>query len=91
MLLMIFLEFLDLKQIPANALYFPIEVIQPCLICSRFTWGNFSIKFLGLPLICSRLTTLFYQPLLGGLCSRVLHWTTRFISQAGRLELVRSV
>lgn len=68
-----------------------LVVIQSSLARSRFTWANLPIKFLVLPLICSRLNASLCQPLLDNLCFRVLHWTTRFISQAGTLELVRSV
>lgn len=90
-----FSEASGLKTNPSKCNIFfssvPIAVIRNVISRSRFSWGELPIKFLGLPLLTSRLNAVTCQPLINNLCSRVLHWTNRFLSQAGRLHLIRSV
>lgn len=69
----------------------PLLVIRDALLRSGFAWGELPIKFLGLSLISSRLKENDCIHLINNLCSRILHWTSRFLSQACRLHLIRSV
>ena len=56
-----------------------------------FQLGSFPAKFLGVPLITSKLSLADCQPLLEKLKSRISSWTNRFLSYAGRLQLIKSV
>ena len=56
-----------------------------------FPVGCLPIKYLGVPLISTRLKTTHYTTLIEKIESRVKGWTNRFLSYAGRLQLIISV
>lgn len=56
-----------------------------------FKEGALPIKYLGLPLISSRLTRLHCQELVSKITTRISTWTVRTLSYAGRLQLIKSV
>ena len=53
--------------------------------------GCLPAKFLGVPLISSRLSINMCRPLIQNLTNRILSWTTFTLSFAGRVQLVKSV
>ncbi|GAV92490.1 LOW QUALITY PROTEIN: zf-RVT domain-containing protein, partial [Cephalotus follicularis] len=57
---------------------------------SQFTAASLPIKYLGLPLITSRLTKQDCAPLLAKILGRANSWVSRSLSYAGRLQLIRS-
>ena len=56
-----------------------------------FKEGTLPIKFLGVPLISTRLTARDCRPLIDKITNRVESWTSKRLSYAGRLQLIRSV
>ncbi|XP_050938813.1 uncharacterized protein LOC127148660 [Cucumis melo] len=59
--------------------------------CMGFVRGNLPVRYLGLPLLAGRLCSNDYAPLIHRITSRIRSWTTRVLSFAGRLQLVRFV
>ena len=51
----------------------------------RFSMGSLPVKYLGVPLISSRLSHSNCQPLLDKIMARIQSWTSRSLSFAGRL------
>ncbi|KAG7599341.1 Reverse transcriptase zinc-binding domain [Arabidopsis suecica] len=49
------------------------------------------IRYLGLPLTTRSMTTHDYTPLIDKIRSRLLSWTNKHLSYAGRLQLIKSV
>lgn len=56
-----------------------------------FKEGTLPIKYLGVSLISTRLTTRDCRPLIEKITNRVESWTSKRLSYAGRLQLIRSV
>ena len=56
-----------------------------------FREGALPITYLGVPLISSRLRNADSNMLVDLITSRITNWTSRFLSYAGRLQLVNSV
>ncbi|XP_077227034.1 uncharacterized protein LOC143860333 [Tasmannia lanceolata] len=57
----------------------------------NFRTGTLPIRYLGLPLISSRLKRQDCLPLLDKLKKRIACWPNKFLSKAGRIELAKSV
>ena len=57
----------------------------------NFQLGSLPIKYLGLPLITSKLSAADCTPLIDSVLARIKGWTTKSLSFAGRLQLVKSV
>ncbi|XP_077232361.1 uncharacterized protein LOC143869152 [Tasmannia lanceolata] len=53
--------------------------------------GALPMKYLGLPLTSGRLTNGDCIPLISKIRGRIASWTNRFLSKAGRVELIKSV
>ncbi|XP_013583479.1 PREDICTED: uncharacterized protein LOC106292439 [Brassica oleracea var. oleracea] len=53
--------------------------------------GSLPIRYLGLPLTTKARTKLDYEPLIDKIRSRMLSWTNKTLSFAGRLQLIKSV
>ncbi|XP_077237378.1 uncharacterized protein LOC143879071 [Tasmannia lanceolata] len=53
--------------------------------------GSFPIRYLGLPLITSRLSTKDCSPLVSKIRKRLAAWNNLTLSRAGRIELIKSV
>ncbi|GAV92297.1 hypothetical protein CFOL_v3_35677 [Cephalotus follicularis] len=60
------------------------------LSMTKFRQGALPVKYLGLPLITSRLTKRDCTPLIENILARVNSWTTKSLSYAGRLQLIKS-
>ena len=56
-----------------------------------FAFGLFPVRYLGLPLLTKRMTVTDYLPLIEKTRKRMSSWTGRFLSHAGRLQLINSV
>ena len=57
----------------------------------QFATGSLPVRYLGLPLLTKRMIVLDYLPLIEKIRKRVSSWTGRFLSYAGRLQLINSV
>ena len=53
--------------------------------------SSLPIKYLGLPLLPHKLRPEDYQPLIDNVTARISSWTNRYLSFAGRLQLIQSV
>lgn len=53
--------------------------------------GNLSIRYMGLALTKKALTKQDYKPLINNMKNRMLVWTNKSLSFAGRLQLIKSV
>lgn len=53
--------------------------------------GSFPIRYLGVPLISSRLYRKFCNPLIDKVKQRLINWKNKLLSYAGRLQLIQSV
>ncbi|CAL0333248.1 unnamed protein product [Lupinus luteus] len=56
-----------------------------------FSKGCLPFKYLGVPLDSKKLTVNLCTPLIDKITNRLKHWSTRLLSYAGRLQLIRSV
>lgn len=56
-----------------------------------FSTGTLPVRYLGLPLLTKRMTVADYMPLVEKIRKRMSSWTGRFLSHAGRLQLISSV
>ena len=56
-----------------------------------FASGSLPVRYLGLPLLTKRMTVSDYLPLIEKTRKRISSWTNRFLSYAGRLQLINSV
>ncbi|KAG7560295.1 Reverse transcriptase domain [Arabidopsis thaliana x Arabidopsis arenosa] len=56
-----------------------------------FAVGQLPVRYLGLPLVTKRFTAADYTPLIEHLRKRITSWTARYLSFAGRLNLINSV
>jgi hypothetical protein len=64
---------------------------QAILSLSQFTEGSFPFKYLGVPLSPHRLLASQFSPLIHRLESAIQNWMGKYLSYAGRLELIKSV
>ncbi|KAK1434328.1 hypothetical protein QVD17_00066 [Tagetes erecta] len=91
-------RFADLSGLfPSNqksTVYFchvPPHVKNGILSILPFEEGKFPVKYLGVPLISSRLNSNHCRELINRLENRITCWNNKFLSFAGRLQLTRSV
>jgi len=56
-----------------------------------FVVGEILVRYLGLPLVTKRLIASDYAPLIEQIKKRIRSWTSRFLSFAGRFNLISSV
>ena len=50
-----------------------------------------SVKYLGVSLVIRHFLAHDYTPLVARITKKVRHWATKFLSYAGRLQLIQSV
>lgn len=55
-----------------------------------FAEGDLPVRYLGLPLMTKAMSRQDYIPLLEKIRSKISSWTSRFLSYAGRLQLIQS-
>jgi hypothetical protein len=56
-----------------------------------FREGELPMKYLGVPFISSKLKVVYCKGLVDRITSKVLHWTCRTLSYAGRVQLINSI
>ncbi|XP_058739137.1 uncharacterized protein LOC131611028 [Vicia villosa] len=56
-----------------------------------FEEGRFLVKYLGVPLSSKRLGIIHYLPLIDKITARIRHWSSKLLSYAGRIQLIKSV
>lgn len=56
-----------------------------------FASGHLHVHYLGLPLLTKRKTVHDYLPLVEKVKMQMKSWTKRFLSHAGRLQLIQSI
>lgn len=69
----------------------PQDTKHHALVTSGFQQDALPIKYLGLPLITTRLKAQDCSVLVQRLCWRIESWTSCFLRYSGRLQLLRSV
>ncbi|XP_033148588.1 uncharacterized protein LOC103869784 [Brassica rapa] len=57
----------------------------------KFAEGELPVRYLGLPLMTQAMRTQDYSPLLEHVRNKINTWTCRYLSYAGRLQLISSV
>lgn len=63
----------------------PLVTAEAILSSLGFQVGLFPAKFLGVPLITSKLSLADCRPLLERIVARISSWTNKFLSYSGRL------
>ncbi|XP_019057330.1 PREDICTED: uncharacterized protein LOC109116418 [Tarenaya hassleriana] len=58
---------------------------------SGLSVGSLPVRYLGVPLSPSRVTSKDFQPLIDKIKAKVANWTTKFLSSAGKIQLIASV
>lgn len=66
----------------------PVEVVSDIQYFTHIAEGDLLVRYLGLPLLCTKLSARDCSPLANSFCSRTETWTTTFLNFAGRLQLV---
>ena len=91
-------SFYDLSGLAANAhksnLYLSgVHSEEAALIinCFGFPMGTTPFKYLGIPLITTKLCLGDCSPLVDRVVSRIQSWENKMLSYAGRLQLIKSV
>lgn len=56
-----------------------------------FEEGTIPFRYLGIPLISKKFSIHNYMPLIDRIVSRLTHWSSRLLSYAGRIQLLKSV
>uniref|UniRef100_A0A1S3X9K7 Reverse transcriptase zinc-binding domain-containing protein n=1 Tax=Nicotiana tabacum TaxID=4097 RepID=A0A1S3X9K7_TOBAC len=98
MLVQCFQKFSQVSGLSANteksSAYFggvPREIQQQILQANQFGKGDLPFRYLGIPLSTKRLSIIQCKPLIDKMLARIKSWTTRYLSYAGRIQLVKSV
>nr|XP_016457391.1 PREDICTED: uncharacterized protein LOC107781232 [Nicotiana tabacum] len=93
-----FHEFSTTSGLSANrdksSIYFggvDATVQQQIIKLTGFTKGELPIRYLGVPLSTKRLSELQCQLLLEKMMGRIQSWTAKFLSYAGRVQLIKNV
>lgn len=53
--------------------------------------GHFPVRYLGVALVGTRILAPYRQPLKDRILQRLTSWTVRYLTYAGRLQLLKSV
>ncbi|XP_074315836.1 uncharacterized protein LOC141652088 [Silene latifolia] len=61
------------------------------LSATGYVEGSFPVKYLGIPLLTSRLSQHMFLPLLDKIRSKITSWANNFLSYSGKLQLINSV
>ncbi|KAH1253271.1 putative ribonuclease H protein [Glycine max] len=67
------------------------DIIQVIKKITRFEEGTLPVRYLGVPLSCKKLNVHHYLPLVEKIVGRIRHWSSKLLSIAGRIKLVRSI
>lgn len=69
----------------------PLEFKEKMIAELHLTLGTLPFKYLGVPLSTGKLTIHQCMPLVEKIVDRIRSWTSKFLSYAGRLQLIKSV
>ncbi|CAK8576189.1 unnamed protein product [Lathyrus sativus] len=58
---------------------------------SGFQEGTFPFRYLGIPLVGRKLNITHFMPLVDRIVARIHHWSSKLLSYAGRIQLVKSI
>ncbi|CAK8530761.1 unnamed protein product [Lathyrus sativus] len=58
---------------------------------SGFREGTLPFKYLGIPLSSKKLTITHFMPLVDRIMARIHHWSSKLLSYADRIQLVKSI
>ncbi|CAK8572589.1 unnamed protein product [Lathyrus sativus] len=58
---------------------------------SGFQAGTLPFKYLGIPVSSKKLTINHFLPLVDKIVARIHHWSSKLLSYAGRIQLVKSI
>ena len=90
-----FYTFTGLCANPSKSCIFLTSVSEEASnqICQvlQFNIGTLPLKYLGVPLITTKLKKRDCTDLVQKITARILSWTSKFLSYAGRIQLVQSV
>ncbi|XP_058754734.1 uncharacterized protein LOC131627878 [Vicia villosa] len=64
---------------------------QQILNVTGFKEGKLPFRYLGVPLTCKKLSVAHYLPLIDKILNRLQHWSSRLLSHACRMQLVKAV
>lgn len=67
------------------------HAVQEAVTLSGFGLGELPFRYLGVPLLASRLNVCHYAPLINQITNLTQGWKNRNLSYAGRVELIRAV
>ncbi|KAK9672348.1 hypothetical protein RND81_12G095100 [Saponaria officinalis] len=67
------------------------DVADQIIQSSGFAKGAFPFRYLGIPLNATRLTFDMYAQLISKVQHSILHWQSKLLSYAGKMELLNSV
>lgn len=67
------------------------ETKQNIISTLQFTEGRLPVRYLGLPLISTRLKDRDCRPIIDNIKRKLARWSTKTLSYAGRLQLINSV
>ncbi|KAL5194445.1 putative ribonuclease H protein [Glycine soja] len=67
------------------------DSIQVVKNFTGFEEGTLPVRYLGVPLSCKKLNVHHYLPLVEKIVGRIRHWSSKLLSIAGRIQLVRSI
>ena len=56
-----------------------------------FNEGTFPFRYLGVPMVSSKISEAECKPLINKIVSRIFSWKSRYLSYAGRLVLVKAI
>ncbi|KAG7536572.1 Reverse transcriptase domain [Arabidopsis suecica] len=65
--------------------------LEQAVVNSGLEVCELPIRYLGLPLTTKAMTRVDYEPLIDKIRNRLASWTTRYLSYAGRAQLMKSV
>ncbi|XP_074290992.1 uncharacterized protein LOC141617727 [Silene latifolia] len=90
-----FAEFSGLQPNPAKTnIYFGgvHPDVKNLILCdTSYLEGTFPFRYLGVPLHSSRLKRVMYHSLLDKIKSKVTYWANKYLSYAGKVQLINSV
>ena len=67
------------------------EELESIHQATDFKIGALLVRYLGVPLVTRRFTAKDYEPLVRVITARINAWAVRFLSYAGRLQLIQLV
>ena len=67
------------------------DVANAICLTLQFPHGNLPMKYLGVPLITTRLKKIDCDELIRKIGARITSWNSKFLSYAGRVQLISSV